>query len=85
VRLWCEIAHLCGVSPLEMHENNPPEELCPPHRVLGLVEPNAVLEEISALIMAESRGRPAPKTRPNTVGDVLDYLLGTSAAGGGGR
>ncbi len=81
VRLWCEIAGLCGVSPMEMHENDRPEELCPPHRVLGLVEPNAALEEISALIMAESRDRPLPASRPSTVGDVLDYLLGTSAGG----
>ena len=85
VRLWCEVADLCGVLPLEMHEDDRPEELFPPDRVLGLVEPNVALEEISALIMAESRGRPPPKTRPNTVGEVLDYLLGTSAAGGGGR
>lgn len=78
VRLWCEIAHLCRVSPLELHEGDRIDVLCPPGRFLGLVLPHEALEEVTALIIAESRGRPPPRSRPSTVGEVLDYLLESS-------
>jgi hypothetical protein len=81
-RLWCAVAHRCRVSPLEMNETSRVDELCPPRRFLGLVVPDQALEEVTALVIAESRGRPPPRSRPSTVADVLDYLLGTSSGAG---
>ena len=77
VRLWCEIASLCDVSPLDMHENERLGELCPQSRWLGFVHPSARQENLEALVLMESRHLPPPTVPPTTVGDVLDYLLGT--------
>jgi hypothetical protein len=76
-RLWCEIASLCEVSPLEMHENDRLGDRCPQSRWLRLVHPGARQENLEALVLMESRHLPPPTVLATTIGDVLDYLLGT--------
>lgn len=75
VRLWCEIADICEVSPRSLHENSNLADLCPPFRLLGLVEPSSRNEALEALVMAETRGKAPPARRPTTVGEMLDYML----------
>jgi hypothetical protein len=82
-RLWCEVAAICNVSPLEMHEDKRVVDLCPPWRLLGLTEPSPRLENLEALIMEESKDRPPPESTMWTVGEVLDYLLESSTGPAG--
>lgn len=75
VRIWCELADICKVSPTELHEDNQLEELCPPFRCWKLVDESAQQEALWEFVWLESRHLPPPKSPLNTVGDVVDYLL----------
>jgi hypothetical protein len=77
-RLWCHVAALCNVPPLEMNENQRLVDLNPGEWSLGLDE-HPRLENLSAFIVMESRHRPLPRPVFTTVGDVLDYLLLTES------
>jgi hypothetical protein len=82
--LWCELAELCGVSPEELSENDLIAERYS-HRRGGLLRTSA-MEDIEQLILTESRGQPPPHRIPETVRDVLDYLLlGEPTSAGGAR
>lgn len=70
--LWSEIANICGVDPLVMHEDDEIQRLCPTKGVLDL---NLKMMELEALVMAESKHLRPPAHRPQTVGDIIDYLL----------
>lgn len=72
-RLWAEIAHVFDIAPAELHEDDRIDERCPPPR-WGICF-NERIENLSAMIHQESRGRPPWVSPPVTVGDVLDYLL----------
>lgn len=70
-RLWCEIATICDVDPLKLHEDDSLRELCPE----PLLTFDLKLQELEALVIQESRELPPPRRRPNTVGEIIDYLL----------
>ncbi len=70
--LWSEVAKICGVDPLQLHEDDPISTLCPSQGALDL---NLRIMELEALVAAESKQMPPPATRPQTVGDVIDYLI----------
>ena len=72
-RLWSEIARICGVDPLQLHEDDRITKLCPGQGALDL---NLKIMELEALVAAESKHMPPPATRPQTVGDIIDYLIG---------
>jgi hypothetical protein len=69
--LWCEIAEVCRVRPDEVHEHDLVSERCPS----GEGSLSSRLEDLAFVIMSESRDLPPPKKQPETIGDVLDYLL----------
>jgi hypothetical protein len=70
--IWSEIANICGVDPLQMREEDELRVLCPTRRLTDL---NLKMMELEALVAAESRGMPPPAIQPQTVGDILDYLM----------
>lgn len=69
--LWCEIAEVCRVRPDELHEDDQISDRCPSGQG-SLLSP---LEDLSFVIMSESQALPPPRTKPKTIGEVLDYLL----------
>jgi len=71
--LWCEIANICGVDPLRLNESDEIAELCPSQGALDL---NLRIMELEALVAMESKGMPPPAIRPQTIGDIIDYLTG---------
>lgn len=71
-QLWSEIANICGVDPLVMHEDDEIQRLCPSNGVLDL---NLKVMELEALVMANSKHLAPPARRPQTIGDIVDYLL----------
>jgi hypothetical protein len=70
-RLWCEIATICDVDPLKLHEDDLLRDLCPE----PLLTFNLKIQELEALVMQETQDLPPPRSRPNTVGEVVDYVL----------
>lgn len=78
--LWSEIANICGVHPLVMHADDEIQRLCPTEGVLDL---NLKMMELEALVMAESKHLAPPVRRPQTIGDIIDYLLENEADNAG--
>lgn len=70
-RIWCEIATICDVDPLKLHEDNLLRELCPESPLSF----NLRMQELEALVLQETKERRPPRSRPNTVGEVIDYVL----------
>jgi hypothetical protein len=71
--LWCEVAEVCRVVPDALHEDDKIADRCPAPR--GWLSTDTRLDDLEYLVMTESRGMPPPKLRPETIGQVLDYLL----------
>lgn len=71
-KLWSEIANICGVDPLVMHEDDEIQRLCPTN---GALDMNLKMMELEALVMAQSKHLAPPVGRPQTIGDIIDYLL----------
>ena len=71
--LWCEIAEVCKVKPDTLHEDDKIVDRCPPPR--SWLSSDTRLDDLEYVIMSESRKSPPPKQRPETIGQVLDYLL----------
>lgn len=71
--LWCEVAEICGVAPDTLHEDDTVANRCPPPK--GWLSSDTRLDDLEYIIVTESRGRPPWKRRPETIGEILDYLL----------
>lgn len=71
--LWCEIAEVCRVTPGELHEDDKIADRCPPSN--DLFSSDNRLDDLEYIILTESRNAAPPKQRPETIGQVLDYLL----------
>jgi hypothetical protein len=71
--LWCEIAEVSRVRPDLLHEDDLISDRCPGQQ--SWLSSDTRLDDLEYVIMTESQGRPPPKRRPQTIGDVLDYLL----------
>lgn len=69
-RLWREIAQICEVSPLQLHEDDELLKLCPQPRWSPV---NDKLDEVIYVMMRERSGTPTGKLR--TVGELLDWIL----------
>lgn len=68
--LWLEVAHMVGVSPLELHEDDKPLDLCPPPRW------SHINDTLDGLIHLALRARPGtPDTDLRTVGELMDWML----------
>jgi hypothetical protein len=76
-QLWSEIANICGVDPLVMHEDDEIQRLCPSN---GALDMNLKMMELEALVMAQSKHLEPPVRRPQTIGDIIDYLLANDVA-----
>ena len=74
MRLWTETARICGVDPLELHEDNELLKLCPPPRWSHI---NDKMDGLVDLAMRERRGSPSGLLR--TVGDLMDWMLSRTA------
>ncbi len=72
VRIWSEIASICGVDPSALHENDSLKTLCEVGRWPVF---SGKMQALEALVLAESKELPPPVVQPNTVGEVVDYLL----------
>ena len=75
IRVWCEIAKVCNISPISMNKNDLISDLIPPRRLLGLIESDFRFENLEALINAERGQKAPPDFELKTVADILDYLL----------
>jgi hypothetical protein len=73
--LWCEIADICEVHPTALCEDMDIGALAS-DRKDWIFAPSR-MEELEHLILIESEGRPPPRERPATIGDILEYLLGS--------
>lgn len=71
--LWCEVAEVCRVTPGELHEDDKIADRCPPSN--SLFSSDTRLDDLEYTIITESRHVAPPKRRPETIGQVLDYLL----------
>jgi hypothetical protein len=71
--LWCEIAEACHVAVDELHENDAISTLCPGKQ--GWLSRDHRLDDLEYIILRDSRGRPPPAQPPQTIGDVIRYLL----------
>jgi hypothetical protein len=71
--LWCEIAEVCRVRPDELHEDDQISDRCPGRQ--SWLSSDTRLDDLEFVIMSESQGVPPPRTKPKTIGEVLDYLL----------
>ena len=69
--LWCAVAEIIGVDVLTMRAEDCVIDLCPNSRWLGF---NARIENLEALVLDESRNRPPPLKKMETIGDIIDYL-----------
>jgi hypothetical protein len=65
-------ANICSVAPLAMHEDDEIQRLCPTNGALNM---NLKMMELEALVMAQSKHLAPPVRRPQTMGDIIDYLL----------
>lgn len=72
LRIWCEVASICGVDPSELHEEDSLAKLCGAGRTPVF---SGKMQALEALTLIESKDLPAPKAKPHTVGDLMDYLL----------
>jgi hypothetical protein len=72
-RLWCEIAAICNVPPLGLHEEDRISDLFPKEGTL--VWPSHRFEELEFLIVDERRERTPAGPDLNMVGELLDHLL----------
>lgn len=70
VRLWGEMARICGVDPLDLHEDDELMNLCPPPEWSHI---NDKMDSLVYLAMRERRGSPSVPLR--TVGDLMDWML----------
>jgi hypothetical protein len=59
------------VRPHELHEDDQVSDRCPS----GEGSLSSRLEDLAFVIMSESRDVPPPRKQPETIGQVLDYLL----------
>ena len=71
--LWCEIAEVCRVTPAELHEDDKIADRCPPSK--SILSSDTRLEDLEYIVVTESRNMAPPKQSPETIGEVLDYLL----------
>jgi hypothetical protein len=78
--LWLEVAEVCRVRPEELHEDDRISDRCPGRQ--GWLSSDTRLDDLEFVIMSESRETPPPRTKPQTIGEVLDYLLQTNVEGG---
>jgi hypothetical protein len=71
--LWCEMAEVCGLSPVDLREDLELASLrSAPRSWLSLSDR---LEDLNYLVLVESRELAPPRPKPTTIGGVLDYLL----------
>ena len=74
--LWCDIAEICDLPPNALSEDFEIASLRkPPKSWLTLDDK---VDDLDYLILTESRGLPPPRSKPKTIGGVLDYLLQAS-------
>lgn len=72
-RLWCEIAAISKVPPLELNAADRISDLFPKQGTL--VWPSYRFEELEFLVVDERRERAPAGPDLDTVGEVLDHLL----------
>lgn len=69
--LWCAVAEIIDIDPLKMRAEDRVIDLCPNSRWPSI---NGKIQNLEALVLAESRDCPPPPKTMVTIGDIIDYL-----------